>query len=342
MALSKYGDISEETGVMIAGEFLERAKVNMVTSLFAQTKPMPKNKSQKQKFRRYEYPWGSTPKPLLEGVTPKAGKVKITDIYVDITQYGDLLELTDVVEDTHEDPVLREFSGLLGESASEMLENIRIAHLLSGTNVMFANGSYRSDVNTKVTKVMLRKIVKFLKIARASRITKMLKSSNAYGTVSVKPAFIGLVHPAMTPDIQDLAGFKSVEDYSGISPYINEIGAIEDIRFIEQNLLLPYEDAGGAVSTGLASTSGTKCDVYPFLVLGANAYADVPLKGYRMQNADNKGEMVVPVEILVQQPNKPSKSDPLGQRGSVGYKTWGATVILQDLHIVRGEAAVSE
>ena len=336
-----YGDISEETGICLAGTFLERGKPKMMLGNFAQTIPMPKNKSQTLKARRYEA-LPATPKPLQEGVTPKASSVRTTDVFFQLGQYGDLLELTDVVADTHEDPVLQEFTGLLGESAAEMLENIRIARLLAGTNVFYANGATRSGVNARVTKDLLRRVEASLKVNRAKRITQMLRSTNSYGTVGIKPAFIGICHPYMTKDLEDLDGFKRVEDYGSVTPWDNEIGALGAIRFLEEDLMLPFEDAGGAVSDGLMSTGGTKCDVFPMFVFGRDSYADVALKGYRTKNADSKGERVVPVEIKVLQPNIPRGGDPLGQRGSVGYKTWWTGGLLQDLWFARIEAAVSK
>ena len=340
--LTHYGDVSEETGICLAGKFLERAKPKMMLGNFAQTIPMPKNKSQTLKARRYE-PLSAAPKPLIEGVTPKADGVKVTDVFFQLQQYGNYLSLTDVVEDTHEDPVLKEFSGLLGEQAGEMIENIRIANLLAGTNVFYAGGvTSRSAVNTKVTRDLLRRIEASLKVNRAGRITQMLRSTNAYGTVNIKPAFIGVCHPYQTKDLEDLVGFKHPEDYGSISPWDNEIGALGSIRFIEEDLMLPFADAGGAVSAGLMSTGGTKCDVFPMFIFGRDSFADVPLKGYKMKNADAKGNMVVPVEMKVLQPNVPRGGDPLGQRGSVGYKTWAAGGLLQDLWFVRVESAVSE
>jgi N4-gp56 family major capsid protein len=38
---------------------------------------------------------------------------------------------------------------------------------------------------------------------------------------------------------------------------------------------------------------------------------------------------------------KPASGDPLAQRGSVGWKLWTATVILQDLFMARLEVAAT-
>ena len=342
MAVSLYGDIPEESGIYLSKPFLERAKPKMILGSFAFPMLLPNNNSRSVKARRYKS-ITVVVKPMVEGVTPESLKVTVEDVYFTLQQYGNYLELTDVVELTHEDQVLQEFSGLLGEHGSELIEKIRLAYLNSGTSVFYANGTSRSGVTDFVTKKLLRNVEAALKVNRAQRHTRMIRSTNAFGTEAIKPAYVGVCHPYMTKDIEDIDGFIPVEKYGSLSPWDNEIGAVGAIRFIEEDLVEPWKDAGGDVSgtTPQLSTSGSKCDVYPLLVFGRDAYADVPLKGYSVKNADNKGNMVVPVRIIVLKPDVPRGGDPLGQRGSVGYKLFYACGILNDPYIFRVEAAVS-
>ena len=79
----------------------------------------------------------------------------------------------------------------------------------------------------------------------------------------------------------------------------------------------------------MVSTTGTKADVYPILVLAKNAAAGVPLKG---ANAI-KPAVINPV---------PSKSDPLGQRGYISWKTYQTAVILNDAWMGIIEVAATE
>lgn len=337
-----YGDISPETNIYLNDTFLKRGMPKMILGSFGQTLRIPKNKSQRLKCRRYE-PLSGAPKPLVEGVTPKADSPRVSDVYIPITQYGNLLRLTDVVADTHEDQVLQEFTGLLGEQAAEMIERIRVAHLLGGTNVWYAGGvSSRSAVVAKVTKDLLRSIEASLRVNRAKPITQMLRSTPAFNTENVKPCYIGVCHPYMVKDIEDIDGFKSYEDYGSTTPYDNEIGSVGSFRFLVEEFLDPWADAGGNVPAGLISTSGTKCDVFPLLILARDAFADVALKGYETKNADGKGDMIVPVEMKVLNPGVPRGGDELGQRGSIGYKTWYGCGILQDMYMARVEAAVTQ
>lgn len=338
--ITTYSDISEETGIYLNKPFLDRALPRMYLSQWAQVIHLPLNSSQQVKCRRYE-PLSSEPKPLTEGVTPKASKADVVDVYFTLTQYGDYMALTDVVADTHEDPVLQQYTELLGESAGEMLEKIRIAKLMAGTNVYYANNvTSRSAVATAPTKTLIRRMTETLRVNRAQKIMRFEQSTPRFNTVNIPPAYPCLIHPYLSKSIRDIDGFKPVEDYGSVSPFEGEIGAVEGMRFIEEDLFTPWPDAGGAVdATAFHSTSGTKADVYPMLAFGANAYADVALKGYSVKNADSSGKLIVPVKIMALNPNVARGGDPIGQRGSVAYKLWWAGGWLQDLYGVRGEVA---
>ena len=79
----------------------------------------------------------------------------------------------------------------------------------------------------------------------------------------------------------------------------------------------------------MVSTTGVNADVYPVIFLAQDCFAQVPLKG---------DEAITP---MVLNPGKPSKSDPMAQRGYVSWKTYYAAVILQDLWMARLEVAVT-
>ena len=102
-----YGDISPRTAGAIKAKLLERGQHLMVVERFGQVDPLQKNKTKSCKWRRYN----SFPRaiqPLAEGVPPTGNKLTYVDIIATLEQFGDAYPLTDVVLDTHEDPVLQE------------------------------------------------------------------------------------------------------------------------------------------------------------------------------------------------------------------------------------------
>ena len=124
-----------------------------------------------------------------------------------------------------------------------------------------------------------------------------------------------------------LPGFTPAEKYGTISPWENELGKIDDVRYVTSTIFEPWADAGGAKGTML-STSGTNADVYPVLYLGKDAYGIIALKG------------AYAVTPMVVNP-MPSDSDPLAQRGHAGFKTMQTAVILNDLWVLRAEVSAT-
>jgi N4-gp56 family major capsid protein len=127
-----------------------------------------------------------------------------------------------------------------------------------------------------------------------------------------------------------MTGFKPVADYGPhTTPFEGEIGSIEQVRYLTSTVLLPWADAAtGSTKGAMRSTTGTYADVYPILYFGRDAFGIVPLKG--------KSSMTP----MVVNP-KPAPGDPLAQRGTVGWKLWTATVILQEAFMARLECCAT-
>lgn len=328
MATTTYGDINQRTAAWAASKMLSHAEPVLVLQKFAATKEMPKNKADTVKFRR-PVPFSAATTPLTEGVTPSAQKMAYEDVTVALSQYGMPIEITDVVADMAEDPVLRDAAVLAGEQAGLTLEVVTWGALKAGTNVFFANGTARNQVNTKITLAHQRQVTRSLKAQKARKVTQMLGASPNYNTKAVEAAFIAFAHTDLEADIRNMAGFVPTAEYGSRQTLCaQEIGSVEDVRYILSPELDSWADAGGAAGAMLSST-GTNADVYPVLYVGKDAYGTVALKG-----AQGMTPMVV-------NPGSPSKSDPLGQRGYVSWKTFFAAAILNENWMARLEVGAS-
>ena len=341
--MTTYSDITPRQTAFSVANLLKRAIPYMMLEKFGQAYPIPKNSTRVAKWRRY-YMTGATGSasgdagaynvpvadtPLTEGVTPTGSTLDNKDYSVTLEQYGDFLKFTDVIMDLHEDfpPLLREMTDILGEQAAHTIETLRFNVLKAGTNVFYANGTTRGGVNTPLTLSLQRRITRSLKRQNAKPVTSMVASSVKYNTQPIESAFIALTHPDVENDIRDLVGFISSKQYGSAVAMEGEIGSVEDVRYIRSTVFEAYEDAGGTKGAML-STTGTDADVYPILFLARDAYGIVPLRG-----KDS-------VEVMVVQP-KATNTDPLAQRGTIGWKVWNATVILQDAFMVRAEVAAT-
>lgn len=324
--MTVYGDISPRTAAYAEKELLKRGIPYLVLEKFGQAKPLPEGNSKTIKFRRYTA-LPNTPVALTEGVTPAGQTLAATDVVATLSQYGDKVTITDVILDTHEDPVLNESVALLGEQSAQMIEKMRYGVLKAGTSVQYANGASRDAVNTALSITVQRRCTRALKRQNGRPITTVVRSTPAYGTEAVAPSFVGLCHPDLEGDIRSLPGFVPVEKYGTLTPYENEIGKCEDVRYLSSTIFEPFADAGGDKGTML-STTGVKADVYPVLYLARDAYGIVALKG------------MWAVTPMVVNP-KPSDSDPLAQRGHVGWKAMQTAVILNDAWMIRAEVGAT-
>lgn len=332
MAITKStdGSISQRTTLYAEREMLKHAGPTMVLDKFGMTKMMPKNKSTVIKFRRPKV-FTEVTTPLLEGVTPNTTAFEYEDVSATLRQYGMVVGITDVIEDTHEDPVLNDASRQAGENIGRTMEALNYGVLKAGTNVFYANGASRAAVNTPISLSKQRAVTRALKAQKAMKIRKMLSPSPSYETRGIESAFVAVAHTDLEADIRGMTGFVPTVEY-GQRQLIceEEIGSVEDVRYVLSADLDPFQAAGAAVSTsGMVADNGTNIDVYPVLFFGQEAYGTVGLKG---QGAISPS--IIPVGMK-------TKDDPLGQRGYVGWKGWHVCVRLNELWMARLEVGVT-
>ena len=333
MAVTTYGSISQRTAAWAAKEMLVHAQPILVLQKFCQTKPLPKNKADNIKFRR-PVPFTISTVALTEGVTPTAQALSYVDVPVALGQYGAVTEITDRVNDLSEDPVLKDASMLSGEQAAETLEMITWGVMKGGTNVFYAEAAdaNRAAVDNVISLARQRAVLRNLKAQRARPINTMLSGSVNYDTSPIEGGIIAFCHTDVEADLRTIASFVPVSKYGSRTALCpEEIGSVENVRYILSPLLESFADAGGLAATNTTySTTGTQADVYPVIYLAKDAMGVVPLKG---------ASAIKPTVI---NPDIPSKSDPLGQKGFVGWKTYFASVRLNESFMARLEVAVSD
>lgn len=329
----------------LKGEILAHSIPVEVLGITGLQKAMPKNNGKTVSMRRYR-PYGAlatnentknrpivdaTAHILTEGTAPTADTLVPDDVEISLTQYGCLYQLSDQTVDMYEDDVPSEMKKQCGERVGLLREMVRYGIVKAGTNVFYSGGTTRGTVDEKLTLKVLRKASRTLQANHAKKITGILAPSVNIGTLPVESAYLVFVHTDAEADVRDLAGFVHVSEY-GQRKVVNEneIGSVENFRFITSPELAPYTDSGALTGvTGLFS-SGTKVDVYPFIICGEDAWGQLALRG------DNALD---PTWIP---PGEKSKSDPLGQRGFVGAKFYFACKILNEGWLAVIEAGVSD
>lgn len=328
MAGNTYTNVAQRTNVYAATVFLEHAEPQEVFGKFGETKPMPKNKSETISFRR-SVPFPKLTTELAEGVTPNARSMQFEDVTATMQEWGDVVETTDRVRELSEDPVLTEASKNLGEQATETTEGIIWGVLKAGTQVGYANGTARTDVNTAITLNKMHAATRVMLSQRAKFITEAMASSVNYATQAVEAGFICFAHTDCEHDIRALSGFVPVAKYGSRKPVsMYELGSVERVRFILTVNAEPIIAGGSSTENGMKHQLADGVDIYPYVFIGRGAYAQVPLKGAKA------------VEMFVHTGG--DKSDPLNQRDVVGAKYWFTALRLNENWMYRLECGVTD
>jgi N4-gp56 family major capsid protein len=333
MATQNYNTATPRIG-KLKGDILKHSKPVMALGISGDQKRMPKNGSDTVIYRRWLPKGGATTNAdtinqwsvdanahiVSEGVTPTADTLAPQDITVQLQQYACLYSYSDKTADLYEDKIPDEMKMQTGERMGLVREMIDYGTLKGCTNKFYAGGTSRSTVDEKISLNLLRKVTRSIKGNRGRMVTKVLSPSPDYNTAPVEPGYLVFVHTDGEHDVRDLPDFTKVVEYGSRKPMHDmEIGSVENFRFIVSPELSSIIDAGASVgSTGLKSTGASTIDVYPFIVVAADAWCNVALKG--MDSFD-------PIHIPV---NQRDKSDPLGQRGYIGAKFYSAAFVSND------------
>jgi len=216
---------------------LERAVPAFVHNRFAQVRDIPSNSGTNViKFRRYGSLTATTT-ALSEGITPSGSQLSVTDVLATVLQYGDYVTLTDKVLMETYDPILTETSEILGEQAGDSLDQLCRNVQAAGASAQYASTATTVatvDSTMKLDRAEVKEAVRTLKNNNAKPVTSMINPSTGYNTTPINRAFIGIVHPYSTYDLDDATGWIPVEKYPNKADVMpDEVGSLAGVRFIE-------------------------------------------------------------------------------------------------------------
>jgi N4-gp56 family major capsid protein len=345
-----------EQDVYRVAQLLRRATPIICADRFGMPAPIPKKSTDTARFRRVRNVIDITKIGKVGGSgvdthayfalgegTPNSAFTLQYDAYnVTLAQYGIWTSITDKSDDMNQNDVINDAIDVCGDTIAEIKEMVTWGALCSGTSSRLANAAAsRAALASAVTLSDIRYATRFLMRNKAKMLTSILDGSIKIGTKPVEAAYVALGHTDLLPDLRKLSGFTPTAEYGSMKPTCpQEVGAVENVRFV----LSPYFSAGAAnnaaaflnqTGAGTATTflndfgsnggANTKADIYPLVVMGADAFGTVVLRG---MNA---------AKILTRMPNQPAPGDELGQKGSVAAKTYFASKILNDQWIIRIE-----
>lgn len=346
--MQTYGLVASRNLIMAEREMLKRAEPIKVISSFGMNKEMPQNKTDTIVFRRALPVDAATTGAasgapqvtasdylLQEGVTPSARTITYQDVQTTLQEYGILMKLSSKAELTYEDDIPKDMVALVGEHMGTLEEMICFNAVRGGTNIIYADGSARSSVQSVISLNKLRQAARNLEAAHGKHVTKKLAPGPNFGTAGVSPGYLVFSHTDLEADVRNLPGFTPKVEYgSGSQVHDREVGAVEQFRFITSPYFRPWAASGASVSTGVlrnnGQTTGTaNADVYPVLIVAEDAWGSVALKGMGA---------IKPIYLPAKQVNH---ANPLGRFGYVGAQFMKTALRLNEQWMVRYEVAAS-
>lgn len=321
---------------------LKHAEAPSVLASFGLHKEQPLNMTDTVMFRRVKpFNAGSNevasidPQAFqgVEGVTPNTYGIDYVDVSTTLKQYEVLFKLTSKAALMYEDKISDDMMQQTGEVIAEIKEMLLYGEIKGGTTVDYANGSTRAGVNTAISLGLLRQAVRTLETNLAPKVTSRIKSGPDFGNVAVPAGWLVFHSTDLNADIEDLPRFKDRVDYgSAVTPaHDREWGSVGEFRFISSPNFKPFLAAGSASLNGMVAANATNVDVYPMIIMAAEAWGDVALKGH--------GSTSISPTYL--SPLTKTHANPGGKFGYVGADFWASCVRLNENRMVRLEVAAT-
>lgn len=308
------GSLSAEMKTFYEKRLLDQAEPLLVHNQFGDKYPIPAGSGKKIEFRKYS----ALPKALTaltEGVTPAGNSLTVTTVEGTVKQYGDWIQLSDMLQMTAIDNNVVQATKLLSSQAGRTLDTVTREVLAGGTNVIYAP----KVVDGAETEVLSRSTLTPECVLTPFVVMRAAATLEAMNTLKINGSYVLITHPYCRETLQESPGWVDVVKYKeGNNTFSGEIGKIGDVRVVTTSEAKVIND-----STCPVVESTTYYSVFTSLLLGANAYGVTELENGGLQH-------------IVKQLGY--GEDPLNQRSSCGWKATSVAVRLCEEYMVRIES----
>jgi N4-gp56 family major capsid protein len=294
--------------------------------------------------------------PVLGEGASEVNRVVVTKKTGEVTfnRFGLHLAYTDEVDLFSEDRTQMIYREMLGDAAAQINEDLIQKDMLSGTNVFYVgsavsratvgadttNATGTDDADSLISYDDTRKIVATLVSNRAKKFTSIVTGSTKIDSKTINASYVGIIGPEVKFDLQGIAdtfgrpAWIPVNQYGSAATLMpHEVGAINELRFVETERAQKWEGAGANIPasyTGTLANDGTKFNVYPILCPTQGAFATVGLQGWGKMKFNAKA------------PGQVSDTDKYGTRGFFSVNWFYAGIILDESKLLRVETAATD
>lgn len=116
-------DLTPEMKTYYEKRLIDLAEPRLVHDQFGDKYPIPQNGGKIIEFRKYS-PLAKALTPLTEGVTPSGNSLNVTAVTAEVKQYGDYIQLSDLLQIAAIDNNVVQCTKLLGAQAGRTLDTI--------------------------------------------------------------------------------------------------------------------------------------------------------------------------------------------------------------------------
>lgn len=304
--------LSAEMKTFYEKRLIDLAEPKLVHGRFGDSYPIPQGSGKQIEFRKYSI-LGKALTPLTEGVTPSGNSLTVTSIICPLKQYGDWIQMSDMLQMTAVDNNVLQATKLLGSQAGRTLDTVIREELCGGTNVMYAP----KTVSGAKTEVTSRAALDKTAVLTPELFFKAAAQLSAMNADYIDDSYVAIIHPYAAYDLMRNSEWIDVHKYADPQAiYDGEIGKLGSVRFVSSTEAKIWKD----------STCPSELGVFATLVLGAHAYGDTMIEGGGLEH-------------IVKQLGY--GNDPLNQRSACGWKATKAAKRLVEEYMIRIESCSS-
>ena len=295
-------EVDPAVGVVYDRVLLMAPQPEYIYTKFAEKRTIGTKQGTTIKFRRYSRLSAATT-PLSQGITPTGSKLFKVDLTATVSQYGDYVTLTDVVQLTVEDDVVSKTMELQNDQVNNTTDQLCRDYICASASSTTC--SHGTGTATFLNKTDIDGVVQTLRSNDCKYMYNRVNASTGVGTAPVRASYVGMTDTDLEDDLRDVEGFLDVVEYSqtaGVDPV--EFGNTGSVRWL-------------TTTQGYTSSSN-----YYNLIMGRDN-ANLPYAMVDLGGGNLRGNMEEPG----------GNADPLRQRSTIGWTAWEAFRILQDLYI---------
>lgn len=162
---------------------------------------------------------------------------------------------------------------------------------------------------------------------RTPKQTQIIKGVNKDDTRTINSGYIAYIGSELLPVLKAMKDFFNERAFIEVAKYAagtevldNEVGAIDDFRFVVYREMMHWAGVGATVSNnGGYRESGGKYNAYPILVVGAESFTTI---GFQSGKGGSKK-----FRIVHRPPGTPNHDDPYEETGYMSISWFYGTLI---------------